>query len=68
MLAVFNLMPAFPLDGGRILRAALWAWNGSLRWATRVASWIGGAFGILLIALGVGRPCPAISWAACGTP
>jgi Zn-dependent protease/predicted transcriptional regulator len=53
MLAVFNLVPAFPLDGGRILRAALWAWNGSLRWATRVAAWIGGAFGILLIALGV---------------
>jgi Zn-dependent protease/predicted transcriptional regulator len=53
ILAVFNLVPAFPLDGGRILRAVLWYWNGSLRWATRVASWIGGAFGIVLIALGV---------------
>jgi Zn-dependent protease/predicted transcriptional regulator len=55
ILAVFNLVPAFPLDGGRILRAALWYWKGSLRWATRVSSTIGGAFGILLIVLGVYR-------------
>jgi Zn-dependent protease/CBS domain-containing protein len=55
ILAVFNLVPAFPLDGGRILRAALWYWKGSLRWATRVASTIGGGFGILLIVLGVYR-------------
>jgi Zn-dependent protease/predicted transcriptional regulator len=55
ILAVFNLVPAFPLDGGRILRAALWHWKGSLRWATRVSSTIGGGFGILLIVLGVYR-------------
>jgi Zn-dependent protease/CBS domain-containing protein len=55
ILAVFNLVPAFPLDGGRILRAALWYWKGSLRWATGVSSTIGGAFGILLIVLGVYR-------------
>jgi Zn-dependent protease/predicted transcriptional regulator len=55
ILAVFNLVPAFPLDGGRILRAALWYWKGSLRWATRVSSTIGGGFGILLIVLGVYR-------------
>jgi Zn-dependent protease/CBS domain-containing protein len=54
-LAVFNLVPAFPLDGGRIFRALLWAWKGSLRWATRIASTIGGGFGILLVALGVWR-------------
>ena len=53
ILAVFNLVPAFPLDGGRVLRAVLWYWKGSLRWATRIASWIGGAFGIALIVLGV---------------
>jgi Zn-dependent protease len=55
ILAVFNLVPAFPLDGGRILRAILWSWKGSLRWATRVASAIGGGFGLLLIVLGVWR-------------
>src|ERR671910_2279032 len=55
ILATFNLVPAFPLDGGRILRAALWHWKGSLRWATRVSSPIGGRFGILLIVLGVYR-------------
>lgn len=52
-LAVFNLVPAFPLDGGRILRSILWGWKGSLRWATRIAANIGGGFGLLLIALGV---------------
>jgi Zn-dependent protease len=52
-LAVFNLIPAFPLDGGRILRSFLWGWKKSLRWATRIAAAIGGGFGFLLIALGV---------------
>lgn len=53
LLAVFNLIPAFPLDGGRVLRAALWGYKGSLRWATRIAAAIGNGFGILLIALGI---------------
>lgn len=53
LLAVFNLVPAFPLDGGRMLRAALWYWKGDLRWATRIASDAGSAFGFLLIALGL---------------
>jgi Zn-dependent protease/predicted transcriptional regulator len=53
ILAGFNLVPAFPLDGGRVLRSALWYWRGSLRWATRVASQIGAGFGIVLIVLGV---------------
>lgn len=55
ILAAFNLVPAFPLDGGRILRAALWAWKGNLRWATRIASQFGRGFGLLLIALAVLR-------------
>ncbi|HXV25560.1 MAG TPA: site-2 protease family protein [Alphaproteobacteria bacterium] len=53
ILAVFNLLPAFPLDGGRILRAALWAWRGSVVWATRVATGIGGAIGLGLVILGI---------------
>jgi Zn-dependent protease/predicted transcriptional regulator len=53
ILAAFNLLPAFPLDGGRVLRAALWQWKKNLRWATRVASRIGAGFGILLILVGI---------------
>jgi Zn-dependent protease/CBS domain-containing protein len=55
ILAIFNLIPAFPLDGGRILRSILWGWKQNLRWATRVASNIGSGFGIFLIVLGVFR-------------
>jgi Zn-dependent protease/CBS domain-containing protein len=53
LLALLNLIPAFPLDGGRILRAILWGWRGSLRWATQVSAGIGSGFGLLLIGLGV---------------
>jgi len=53
VLAVFNLVPAYPLDGGRVLRAALWHWKGNLHWATRLASRIGGGFAFLLMAAGV---------------
>jgi Zn-dependent protease len=53
ILAAFNLLPAFPLDGGRVLRAALWQWKKNLRWATRIAANIGSGFGILLILLGI---------------
>ncbi len=52
-LALFNLAPAFPLDGGRMLRAVLWGWSGSLRRATRIAAGIGSGFGLLLVGLGV---------------
>jgi Zn-dependent protease/CBS domain-containing protein len=67
ILAVFNLVPAFPLDGGRMLRAALWYWTGNLRWATRLASRIGNGFGILLMILGVvnvlqGNLIPGMWW------
>jgi Zn-dependent protease len=52
-LLIFNLIPAFPLDGGRVLRAALWRARGELGWATRIAADTGRGFGYLFIALGV---------------
>ena len=53
VLATFNLFPAFPLDGGRVFRAALWHFKGDLMSATRIASQAGTFFGIALIILGV---------------
>lgn len=53
VLAGFNLLPAFPLDGGRVLRSILWSIKGSLRWATRIASGLGSAIGIFMIIFGV---------------
>jgi Zn-dependent protease/predicted transcriptional regulator len=53
ILAAFNLLPAFPLDGGRILRSGLWKWKGDLKEATRTASMFGSGFGLVLIGLGI---------------
>ncbi len=53
MLAAFNMIPAFPLDGGRVLRAILWDWRKDLRLATRISAGLGSAFGLGLIFLGV---------------
>src|SRR6266540_3924106 len=53
LLAVFNLVPGFPLDGGRLLRSAIWKATGSFRRATRVASLAGQGVGWLLVAGGV---------------
>jgi CBS domain-containing protein len=53
VLAGFNLIPAFPLDGGRVLRSALWKWKDNIRWATRIAAQIGSGFSIVLIFMGI---------------
>jgi Zn-dependent protease/predicted transcriptional regulator len=53
VVAIFNLVPAFPLDGGRMLRAALWHIRKDLRAATRISSQMGSVFGLVLIFLGV---------------
>lgn len=53
LLAAFNMVPAFPLDGGRVLRAALWSWKGSVQWATRIVSQIGAGFGLVMLVVGV---------------
>ncbi len=55
MLAVFNLVPGFPLDGGRILRSAIWKATGDIVKATKIASWTGRGVAALLIAGGLWR-------------
>jgi len=53
ILIGFNILPGFPLDGGRILRAVLWHIKGNLREATRIASNVGSTFGGILIFFGL---------------
>jgi Zn-dependent protease len=51
-LAVFNMLPGFPMDGGRVLRAVVWKVTGSRQDATRIATRVGQGFALLLIAYG----------------
>ncbi len=53
VLAAFNMLPGFPMDGGRVLRSIIWWRSGNYWRATRVATFIGQALGCLLILAGV---------------
>lgn len=53
LVGIFNLIPGFPLDGGRILRAVLWSITGDLRTSTRTACGVGQAIGWTFIILGI---------------
>ena len=55
VLALFNLVPAYPMDGGRIFRSIIWGISGNFRLATRVAAWGGQLFGIAFAVWGVIR-------------
>lgn len=52
-LGIFNLLPGFPLDGGRVLRSIIWGSTGSLTKATDIAGMVGQIFGWVFIGLGV---------------
>lgn len=53
LLGIFNLIPGFPLDGGRVLRAFLWAVSGSLRRATRWSAIVGQVVAYIFILIGI---------------
>jgi Zn-dependent protease len=53
MLGIFNLIPAFPLDGGRVFRAIVWRVNGDRLGATRVAATVGRVFAYLMVGGGI---------------
>ena len=53
LLAIFNLFPGYPLDGGRVLRAIIWKRSGNIREATRIAGFCGQLMSFVLIAFGI---------------
>jgi Zn-dependent protease/CBS domain-containing protein len=53
LVALFNLIPAFPLDGGRVLRSIIWAATNNMRGATRIAVWTGQLFAWTMIFCGI---------------
>lgn len=61
-VALFNMAPGFPLDGGRVLRSILWGVMGDFRRATFLASWCGRFLAYLLILGGVAAVVVDVSW------
>jgi len=55
LLGLFNMVPAFPLDGGRVFRSILWGATRRLDRATHIAALVGQGFGFLMIGLGLVR-------------
>lgn len=53
LLGVFNLLPGFPLDGGRVLHSIIWKVTGNVRQATRIASYVGQGFASAFLLLGI---------------
>jgi Zn-dependent protease/CBS domain-containing protein len=53
LLGIFNLIPGFPLDGGRVLRSIIWKVTGNVGQATRIASYVGQGFAYAFILLGI---------------
>lgn len=53
LLAIFNMLPAFPLDGGRVMRSVIWAFSGNFARSTRISARTGQVMGLLMIAFGV---------------
>jgi predicted transcriptional regulator len=53
LLGIFNLIPGFPLDGGRVLRSIVWKINGNLRRATRIVTIVGEIIAFLFILAGI---------------